>query len=591
MSMQKVIDDIISSVLNLNNIEDFKQYKSQLLNDLEHLKKEGALIDFKFKKAFKDKSILNSLLKHTSEDLKKALSEIKIKADQLNILLNTIPALVFFKDLNLNYLMVNKAYLDFVNKTEEEVIGKTIAEVVSDYHNSSDYIKQEQIVIQTGNHIYNIFETIKHDNNIITISTNLAPVSNTEGEIIGLIGVSLDISKQKLYEVELKKAKELAEQGMKAKSLFLANMSHEIRTPLNGIIGMSQILKKTNLNDKQNEYISTIVNSGDSLISLINDILDFSKIEAGKIEFDHKNFRIESVIKDITNILKVKAEEKGLMFSTTIDNDVPTRFNGDSYRLKQVILNLASNAIKFTNSGSVNINVKFVRKEGDKNRIEFIIIDTGIGINDEKRSKLFKSFSQIDASTTKQYGGTGLGLAISKKLTEMMSGDIGVDSKIGEGSTFWFNVLFDNINKDAEYDIEETTNHHFEYRKGLKVLLAEDNIVNQKIAIFNLKQLGFEIVVSPNGDDAVNKFKNETFDLVLMDIQMPIMNGYDASMEIRRVEENMNGNHHIPIIALTANAMKGDMERCISAGMDAYLSKPFKPNDLLFILKEFISSK
>ena len=246
------------------------------------------------------------------------------------------------------------------------------------------------------------------------------------------------LQSKKEYAVKLKKAKELAEQGMIAKSMFLANMSHEIRTPLNGIVGMSQILKKSKLNDKQNEYLSTIINSGDSLLSLINDILDFSKIEAGKIEFENKNFELNNIMMDISNILNLRAQEKGLEFSFKIDDDVPQYFNGDNYRLRQILLNLANNAVKFTNTGSVKISVNLQKKHSSSSIVKFIVEDTGIGINNEKLDKLFKRFSQLDASTTKAHGGTGLGLAISKKLAEMMSGEIGVDSVEGLGSTFWF---------------------------------------------------------------------------------------------------------------------------------------------------------
>ncbi len=590
--MQKLIDNIISIIHDTNNNENFENTKAKLLNELEHLKKQSNLLDFKFNKALKDKNVVFSLLSRTSEDLKKALKEIKIRADQLNILLNTIPALVFFKDLDLNYLLVNKTFLDFVNTTEDMVIGNKVKDIVTDYDLSNNYTKLEKSILNTGTQLHNIVETVIRDDKQIIISTNLAPVSNTEGKIIGLVGVSQDITKQKEYEVKLKKAKELAEQGMQAKSMFLANMSHEIRTPLNGIIGMSQILKKSELTEKQTEYLSTIINSGDSLLSLITDILDFSKIEAGKIEFDHKNFELLNVIKDISNILSFKAEEKGLEFSYLIDEKVPLKFNGDSYRLKQIVLNLANNAIKFTEKGSVKILVRLLNNKLDKSKIRFEIVDTGIGISEEKKVKLFVRFSQIDASTTKAYSGTGLGLAISKKLTEMMSGEIGVESKEGSGSTFWFTVKLDPPDKDdISINNLSSSGAKVNIKKGLRVLLAEDNFVNQKIASFNLQQLGYETIVAQNGKEAIDKFVNESFDLVLMDIQMPVMNGYDASKEIRRLEENMPGNNHIPIIALTANAMKGDMEKCISAGMDAYLSKPFKPNELLSVLKEFISIK
>lgn len=590
--MSKLIDEIMSMVRDFKDDDNIEQFKLNLIKELEHLKKDTNINDFKFKKALKDKNVAFSLLNRTSDDLKLALNEVKIRVDQLNILLNTIPALVFFKDLNLRYQMVNKAYVEFVNGNEKDIIGKNVNEIISNYDKNREYNLLEKKVIETGEKIYNIVETVIHDYQPAIISTNLAPVSNKEGEIIGLIGVSQDVTQQKLYEVELKKAKELAEQGMKAKSLFLANMSHEIRTPLNGIIGMSQILLQTDLTEKQNEYFRTIINSGDSLISLINDILDFSKIEAGKIEFDNKNFQIDDILTDVSNILSIRTEDKGLKFSYTIDEKIPDKLFGDCYRIKQIILNLANNAVKFTEKGGVNIKVDLVKKTRDNVILKVLVEDTGIGISEEKISKLFLRFSQIDASTTKTYGGTGLGLAISKKLTQMMDGEIGVESKLDEGSTFWFTIKVDLPEKDDLTDkSKDNTPEEFEFKEGLNVLLAEDNVVNQKIAAFNLKKLGYSVVIAENGEIAVNKFQKDKFDLILMDIQMPVMNGYDAARNIRLLEEEMPGNNHIPIIALTANAMKGDMEKCISAGMDSYLSKPFKTNELLSTLKSFISVK
>lgn len=589
--MQKLIDQLIYNISNLKNKDEFDLYKKALLSDLEHFRKETRLNEFKLNKALKDKNVVFSLLTRTSEDLKMALDEIKVRADHLNILINTIPALVFFKDLNLEYLLVNKAYLEFVNCNESDIIGKKVKDVVTNYDISNEYHLIEKGVISTGEKVYNIVETVIHNYQPAIISTNLAPVFNTDGEIIGLVGVSRDVTQQKLYEVELKKAKELAEQGMQAKSLFLANMSHEIRTPLNGIIGMSQMLMKTNLNEKQEEYLRTIINSGDSLLSLINDILDFSKIEAGKIEFDHNNFNIEEVFTDITNILRIRAEEKGLEFSFSIDSSVPLTLKGDRYRLKQVILNLANNAVKFTEQGRVKILVQLEEKHDDWSLIKILVTDTGIGISETKINKLFKSFSQIDASTTKTYGGTGLGLAISKKLTEMMSGETGVESTLGVGSTFWVTIKLDTPDKEQDIigGVDDSVGS-LNIKPNLTVLLVEDNIVNQKIATYNLQQLGYNVVVASNGKDALNEFRNEAFDLILMDIQMPIMNGFDAAMEIRRIEEMQPGNNHVPIIALTANAMKGDMEKCISAGMDSYLSKPFKSEELLSVLKKYIST-
>ncbi len=587
--MQKNIDEILKILDESHSHEDFEKKKANLKEELLHIQNEARLVDFKSERARKDKHVLNSLLKKTSEDLKLALRELQLRADELNTLLSTIPALVYFKDNNLKYRLVNDAYIEFVDKPSEEIVGSLMEDIIPDYMDKEEYDRYERQVLRTGQPIYNLEERVLKNGEPIWIATNLAAVSNAKGEIIGLVGISWDITQARAYQNQLENAKEQAEEGTRAKSEFLANMSHEIRTPLNGIIGMSHILAQSDLSKKQKEHLRILISSGDTLLALINDILDFSKIEAGKIEFDERDFEIAHIIDEVQNVLSIRAEEKSLSFSFETAENLPPRYNGDEYRLKQVILNLCNNAIKFTEKGSVKVFIEALDATKTHQQIKCTVKDTGIGIAKERLEQLFTAFTQADTSMTKQYEGTGLGLSISQKLIEMMEGEIGVESSLGEGSSFWFTAFLKNpISASTNKYNTEEQDAPSSSKSNLVVLLAEDNMVNQKIASYNLKQLGYTVEVANNGAEAVDKFKKNDYHFILMDIQMPIMNGHDATKEIRRLEEEMAGRNHTPIVALTANAMRGDMERCFAVGMDAYLSKPFKAPDLLNVLKEYI---
>jgi PAS domain S-box-containing protein len=586
--MKKLLDELHDEIQNIKSFEDFQEKLPSINLKIKKAKEFESRLSFQITKYVKDKNVLHSLLAKTSEDLRKTNQQLKLRADELDILLNTIPALVFFKDLDHRYVIVNNAFIDFAGIPLNKIIGKRLKDLNIQYDHHDNYIENEKQVLRMGIPIYNITERLKKDNKFIWLNTNLASVKNPEGKIIGLIGVSWDITPTKEYEEQLKKAKELAEEGTKAKSLFLANVSHEIRTPMNGIIGMTQILLNTKLTKKQKEILDLIISSSDNLLALINDILDFSKIEADKLTFVEKDFELNKPFKDVQRILSVKAEEKSLKLTLNLNKNLPKYVRGDEYRLKQVIFNLATNAVKFTDKGFIRINVDYYGKIGKKYNIKITVEDTGIGIADDKKDLLFKSFSQIDSSSTKEYSGTGLGLAISKHLVEMMEGEIGVESKVGKGSKFWFTIKLkpaENINKTKK---SNNVNTSFLKSKGkIKVLLVEDNYVNQKIAIISLKSVGFNVEIAFNGKDAVEQFKKNKYDVILMDVQMPVMNGYDATKEIRAIEKQKN-LPRTPIIALTANAMKEDEEKCLNAGMDNFLSKPFKPLKLIELLDKII---
>ncbi len=411
----------------------------------------------------------------------------------------------------------------------------------------------------------------------------------------GKVKVFLDMYSQKRelerMNAELKVAMNRAEMATQSKSLFLASMSHEIRTPLNGIIGMVNIMKYTELTKEQVEYLDIINISGNNLLTIINDILDFSKIESGQIDLENATFNIHKEIDDIVKLLSLKAKEKRLEMIVKIHHLVPEFIKGDSLRLKQIIINLVNNAIKFTPSGSITLQVNLFQsknKKPDKRsnivKLIFYVIDTGIGISEEGIGRLFKVFSQTKSSTSRIYGGTGLGLAISKNLSKIMHGEIGVESKEGVGSKFWFTAEFEK-SKDVLKDIEENIEDDHKTNNVLNILLVEDNLINQKVAIFSLKKLGHHVDLAENGKIAFEKFKKNKYDLILMDVLMPVMDGVEATHKIREFENNTNAHKRIKIFAMTAMALKGEKEKLMAEGMDNYLSKPFKPEDLTKLLK------
>lgn len=578
--MSNSTDKILQLLNEIKDFDEFKEHKSVMLETLKQVEKDEEFINFKYERAIKDKNNALLLLNKNSTDLKNANAELSQRAEVLDSLLNTIPALVFFKDIECKYVMVNKAYCQFTEMNIDTIVGKTMDEVIIGHNTMINYLEIEKGVIESGKAVYNIEEKLIKNNEDYWVSTNLAPVNDEKGNTIGLIGVSWNITEQRNYEMQLRKSKDVAEEGTKVKNQFLANISHEIRTPLNGIIGMSQILTKTNLDKNQQDYLSILINSSDSLLSLVNDILDFSKIEAGKSELEFSDFNFRELLSDVKNVMEGKAEEKGLEFEVNLSDKIPEWVNGDIHKLKQLILNLAKNAVKFTNSGSVKINAELIKSTKKYHHISIKVCDTGIGIKDEKIDGLFDSFYQLDSTTTRNYGGTGLGLAISKRLVEMMGGEIKATSIFGKGSDFWFSVKLYKFNEVNLFtDVE-----NLGPKSPLNVLLVEDNIVNQKVTEFSIKQIGYHIDIANNGLEAIEKYRNNDYHFILMDLQMPIMNGFDSSIEIRKIQNIDPEREHIPIIALTANATKEDRDKSFEAGMDGFMSKPFNSIELKKLL-------
>ena len=472
---------------------------------------------------------------------------------------------------NLNYIYENKlkkTNLDL--KTSKEILSQTNEELSvlnENLEEKNEIISKNQEDLKEQNEELQAAEEELRQNNeeLQTLNDN----AYSQNEII---------TKQKDL---LEKEKQKALEASKYKSLFLANMSHEIRTPLNGIIGMAEILKESNLTESQRQHLEIIDISGNSLLSIVNDILDYSKIEANQLELENIPINLYKEIESVEKMLSLKAESKGLELSYNIHPDTPKYIKGDALRIKQILINYCNNALKFTEKGFVNIKIEPLEINSKDVLLKFSVIDTGIGISPENQKKLFNDFIQVDASTTRKFGGTGLGLSISKKLAEMMGGKVGLDSEDGKGSTFWFTGKY-----QIEADIKpkkttKNTNKHF--NKTLKILLAEDNLINQKVAAHTIIKNGHQLQITNDGAEAVEKFQSDDFDLILMDIQMPNMNGYEATQAIREIEKKQNLDA-IKIIAMTANALKGEKEKCLQIGMDGYLSKPFKQESLLEIL-------
>ena len=671
---------------------------------------------------------------HDVTERKRAEEAVQRERILLRTLIDNLPDTIYVKDTVGRKTVANRAdYENMGRASESEVLGKTDFEIFPPDIAARGHA-DDQAVLQSGQPVLNREEDFYDaQGRQRWLLTSKLPLRDEHSQIVGLVGIGHDITEMKRTQEELRRAKETAEAASRAKSEFLANMSHEIRTPMNGVIGMTGLLLDTDLTAEQREFAETIRNSGETLLTLINDVLDFSKIEAGRLDLEMLDFDLRETVEDTAEILALRAQQKGLEFICLIEPQVPSLVQGDPGRLRQILANLSSNAIKFTAKGEISIHLGLEEEATDHTAIHFEVTDSGIGIPPDKLGKLFQPFTQVDASTTRRFGGSGLGLSISRRLVEMMGGSIGVESVEGKGSRFWFKIPFgrpspearlawkpapeisghralvvdDNATnrrvvtlllktwgcefeeaEDAEsallklraaqtskrpFDLALLDMHmpgmdgeelgrqikadpavaklplvmltslcergHLErlkqigfagfltkpikqaqlyqclalvlghpeaaaeaqsarfiaghalpkMRKRARILLAEDNITNQKVALAILEKLGYRADAVANGREVLRSLETLPYSLVLMDCQMPEMDGYEATRLIRDPSSRVR-SHDIPVIAMTAYAMQGDREKCLQVGMNDYISKPVQPKELAEALERWLSA-
>jgi len=541
----------------------------------------------------KSRIALEEQVKSRTMELRESRNRIAMREQELKLILDHTPAIIYFKDPGLRYVSVNRAFLNSTGKTISSVRGKTSIEV---FNNDAAVRSQEEDfgVLETKRPLQTE-RLLQYGEEKRFYSITKIPMINGSGEVIGLIGMDFDVH-------ELVSARHREREANRAKSEFLANMSHEIRTPMNGILGMATLLSQTNMSADQIDYIQMIQSSAESLLVILNDILDFSKIEAGKLELSPIRFNLPELLNDLVKVQRIRAQEKMLVVCHNSDPDIPQYVVGDPDRLRQVLINLIGNSLKFTNTGGVILEVRKRAVEKGYVTLQFSILDSGIGVPKNKQTDIFNAFTQADGSTTRHFGGTGLGLTISNMLVQLMGGKMGVSSPVnpgrlqpvldltastpddtGPGSCFFFEARFKigiavSVETNGHKDKPET--QQTEPLAGpMRILLAEDNVINQKVARRLLESMGHDVEIAEDGLEALNMYRETSFDLILMDIQMPRMDGYKTTAHIREAEKK-NGDESIPILALTANAMKGDREKCLHAGMDGYISKPIKLAEL-----------
>jgi PAS domain S-box-containing protein len=515
---------------------------------------------------------------------KRVEQSLEEQKDFLQTLINALPDAVFAKDRDARLILVNTAFSEATGISEQEALGTTVFDLYTP-EEAAIAGDMDQTVFRTGE-VTRIEEWVTaRSGRRGMFETVKVPHRNAQGETIGLIGVSREITERKQFEDELVRAKEQAEAATVAKSQFLANISHEIRTPLNGVIGMTSLLLTTELDAEQADYVQTIQASGHTLLALINDVLDFSKMESEHLALESRPFDLPSCITRAVSMATPLVREKRLRLVTELAADLPRLVVGDTIRLSQVLGNLINNAVKFTDRGEVTLTADVVARSGDELELSFAVQDTGIGIPGDKLHTLFERFTQVDNSTTRRHGGSGLGLAISKWLVERMGGCIWVESTPGEGSTFSFTIRSAVPREEELRGLALLDRMHRTVpdpaTRALRILVAEDNAINRKVAIALLNQLGHAADLAGNGAEVLAALEKSRYDIVFMDLHMPIMDGLATTQAI--MARWPDGARPV-IIAMTADAMQGDRERCLAAGMQDYVSKPVSLESLGAVL-------
>jgi PAS domain S-box-containing protein len=531
-----------------------------------------------------------------AEALAERAREVQATADQLRLLTDAAPIGIFQTDAENRYVYTNPRWTEITGIREVDAIGQRWDTIVSADQRAG---LTAELTSRVGSRteLGHRFEISVPDSRPRIVLMNSRSMLRSDGEREGWVGTLADITAEAGAEAAMSAARDEATKASRLKSDFLANMSHEIRTPMNGVIGMTDLLLETDLGAVQRDYAQTVRNSGEALLTIINDILDYSKVEAGMLAIEDLEFDVRSVVDGVIHLLAGSAQAKGLDLVVQLDGAVPTLVSGDPGRLRQVLTNLIGNAIKFTRDGEIDLRVTLAEIAGDDAVVRFEVSDTGDGITEDNLGLIFAPFVQADTSSSRRYAGTGLGLAISNQLVVLMGGDIGVSSKLGLGSTFWFTICVhtcdgksdpDSLDGSAESGVRATATkpvHPADRdQSGAltgRVLLAEDNLINQKVAVAMLSGAGYLVDTVLDGAAAVLAAAARPYDVILMDCQMPDLNGYQATAAIRAQE---GADRHTPIVALTAGARHEDRERCLAEGMDGYLAKPISKDALLALV-------
>jgi len=530
--------------------------------------------------------------------------EIKLADQQryLKTIVNSTPGIICLKDGEGRWLLANDYDLKLFQLEGVDYKGKTDADLAS---YSSFYRDAFLNCMDSDNKAWDLKEP-SHEEELIPRpdGTSLLfdivkiPLFNEDGQRLALVVLGHDITQQKEYEIRLAEAKKSAENSNAAKSRFLANMSHEIRTPMNAILGMNRLALESASDPEQRRHLGIVQHSAETLLYLLNDILDFSKIEAGQIDLEESPFDLGGVLMAVTQTLTDKTRKKGLELKYHLAAGVHTALVGDEYRLRQILLNLLGNAVKFTETGGISIEVKEVSNDESEVVLQFAVKDSGIGLSAQVQDHIFDQFAQADNSVTRKFGGTGLGLAICKRLTGLMGGKIWIESEPGNGAQFYFTARF--LKSDSTLPMSKDPVSEELFLPPLNILLAEDNQFNRDLAKVVLEQKGHTVVEAETGVVALEKLTSDTYDVILMDVQMPELDGIETTRLIRSCEKHAVSSHHhrellqdvqnniqgrrIPIVAMTAHAMADDRRRCLVAGMDGYATKPFQPKEVFKII-------
>ncbi|MDO9281959.1 MAG: response regulator [Methylotenera sp.] len=527
-----------------------------------------------------------------------ALSEVNDENNNLWFFLDQNPYCILITNLQGEIVFVNQQYLNHSGYSKAEFIGKNPKIMQSGHTDKTVYKDMWQCLNQGLSWSGELNNRTKSGREYATW-TQIVPIRQNNGTRTHYLSIQEDITHRKLESaeliahrhnlaelvrergLELEHARQSAENANRFKSTFIANMSHEIRTPMNAIIGLTYLLQQKTVEVDKLAKLNKISTAAHHLLGIINDILDLSKIESGKLSVVYKDFDIKEMLDNVVGMVAERAQDKGLVLNFEVDSNIPERIHGDSLRLGQILINYITNAIKFTKQGEINVAIEMVKEAETELVLHFSVQDAGIGLTNEQQQQLFQPFQQADSSTSRKFGGTGLGLAISKQLATLMQGEVGLESQYGIGSTFWFTAKVNRCNTATS---KEVLNTEQRIRASARVLVVDDNVINQEVALELLQSFGLVVDVASNGKEAVEKFQTNHYDLILMDMQMPIMDGLEATRQIR----TLLAGRELPILAMTANAFDEDRQRCLQAGMNDHVSKPVDPAKLFHTLARWI---